>query len=548
MSTIDLTLKINADGTVDAQGKLKAVSSAVASTGDAAKKAGKDYGDFNHQIGTSIDSLVNLGARVFRFGQQLVGVFTKDMTVTNSAFREFDDVIQNKFIKTVGEAVVKNDALSNAVGSLAGSLEAMLPTGKEVDATITQMTKVCLDLGMAVLPMGEMLLNFVGLAVEGLAAISQTMLDVIFRPFSTAMGLINNVAQEMDFIPQSLKGTIDSVAGIMDLIVEIPTNSKRDIMGVIESLQSGMAGAYAALEKARGAADGDGTAKVLLNKKALEEANKALIASEKELADAISKGVDVALTAWDKEEAAKQKSLDYMQKSINDKLKADNDAAKANAKNQGEASKLRTKEIKEVKTLSVEQQMLASVIESAAMATVGAIQVAIEGLMTGTKSVSEAIGGMMLSVAQSIFSSMMSASLAYAVETAIAGAGSVASIPYVGAFLAIGMVGTILTTMLAVRSKMKAPSKEYGGLTSTGLMENMPVIVNSKERILNEREAREYEASKSGVGNQGRALVINTSVPQGVSNRLETQRYLRDVWVPELKKMKATGQLKWLTA
>lgn len=495
MSTIDLTLRINADGTVDAVGKLGAVSNAVKGTGDAAQKSSKGFAEFSMAAIRTIDSVARLSKEAYRLGKEIYGLLTENLTITNTAFRELDDVVSTGMINTFAEAIVKNDVLAAAVDSIAKSISAAIPSLQSMDDAVSSMTIRLLDAASVTMKV-----------VAGM-----TMIAAVKLGGGAMKGMFSDIiafeAQVIAALDKSLKAA------------EHTSNGHK---------------AY--------------SNKVILNKKAQEEANKALIKSEKELSDAILNGVDVAVTETFKELAYQEKLAQQTEDGIRDIAASRQDAAIAFDKQQQQASKLRGQEEKEVGRLTQAQEFYASMVTTAVSATVSAIQVAMESVRTGTATIGEAIGTLMLSVAQSIFSAMMSASLSSAVQAAIAGAGSVASIPYVGAFLAIGMVGTLLTTFLAVRSKMKAPSKEYGGLTGTGLMENMPVIVNSKERILNEREAREYEASKSQGSSQGRALVINTSVPQGVSNRLETQRYLRDVWVPELKRMKATGQLKWLTA
>jgi hypothetical protein len=200
---------------------------------------------------------------------------------------------------------------------------------------------------------------------------------------------------------------------------------------------------------------------------------------------------------------------------------------------------------KQMEQMAARQQFTVNMLQTAATAVVSSLQVVITQLVQGTATAGEALQGMMLSVAQSVFNAMLSSSLSAAIDAAIKGAGSVASIPYVGAFLAVGMLGTLLTTFLAARSQMKAPTAAYGLDIRGGIpgMDSVMVQAKAGEKILTPQQTKDYNDWQNKKSKQGPAINFTLVTPQGVTNRVEADKWNSNILLPSLERLASTGKL-----
>jgi hypothetical protein len=130
-----------------------------------------------------------------------------------------------------------------------------------------------------------------------------------------------------------------------------------------------------------------------------------------------------------------------------------------------------------------------------AMSTVLSIVNTVQEMLNATKQKSiqkttqeMAVEQAQIGVKQMNAGASLGEALAEGAATSTKGAGSVASIPYVGAFMAIAMLATIMASVLAVISQAKgfATGGVVGGRSYTG--DKILARLNSGELVLNQEQ------------------------------------------------------------
>lgn len=540
MAQIDLLLKIDETGANATVQKLGGVSTAVKGTGDAAVKAGKDYANMSGGLAISIDSIMSLTGRIVRFGEQLFRVFTKDLKITNTEFQTFADSADG-FTKNVGEAVVKSAALAGAVRELNKTISDM-KSGGDLEQLFKDTANAALTVLRTIGYIGDGLSSISLAVAKTISSVFTFFTDEVEKKIAPLSGMIeaalNNIA-----MPEGLRSVLRTTKAAFETIATAPRDTMKEITGALTTVNRAFAWIDSTAEKMANGLNSKVKPAIIATKDAIKDLTK----EQDDWNDAVDKSIDKAVDLGMKESDAYARIIKKLDDIIAKKTEErEEDAKKRKAEKDRAAEDQRLEQLaKEAEQLAARQAFAISMIQTAASSAVAAMQVVITQLVQGTATASEAIGGMMLSVAQSVFSAMLASSLSAAIDAAIKGAGSVASIPYVGAFLAVGMLGTLLTTFLAARSQMKAPTAAYGLDIRGGIPGVDSVMVQAKagEKILNPRQVKEYDDLQAARGKRGAGVTFQLVTPQGVTNRVQADRWNSQVLLPSLERLAATGRL-----
>lgn len=180
----------------------------------------------------------------------------------------------------------------------------------------------------------------------------------------------------------------------------------------------------------------------------------------------------------------------------------------------------------------------------------GVIENHIVAMIDGTETARDAMLGMLADILRAVMAQALTTLVAHAAAAAVEAGSAVASVPYIGPFLALTAASTTLSALMAYKDKIKPQGMALGGLAyPQGGYDNTLIAMNPhKERVLDEHEAKEWQRFKrTGEGGQGGQIVVQAMFPNGATESKQyTERYVDNVLIPALLKSKQRGKLQKL--
>ena len=169
-------------------------------------------------------------------------------------------------------------------------------------------------------------------------------------------------------------------------------------------------------------------------------------------------------------------------------------------------------------------------------------------LISGSKSTKEALLELSRTILTTVLDSVITIANAYAVETALAAAKSVAGTPFAGPVLAAIAASTTLALMRGLVSQI---GMAEGGYVSGGTpnRDSVPAILMPGEYVMSQNEVQGVQkfmgnmgTSQNGTGGGGGVNNIKIEFKsEQLPNKLETTKWVKTTILPALKQLKAVG-------
>lgn len=173
------------------------------------------------------------------------------------------------------------------------------------------------------------------------------------------------------------------------------------------------------------------------------------------------------------------------------------------------------------------------------------------GLIEGQKGLRQSFRETMGSMLKGLVKWGLQTAMTNALAAASGAMASTSAIPIIGPLIAAGVAAAIFAATTAYQKRVPtdtAVPMAMGGIVAGRVtggsygQDSVPIRAMDGERVLNKREAAEWEKGQRGGGN----VTINVNVSATTGSKLETEKWVRNTLAPAIKSQ--SGSFQFLTA